>query len=118
MNITTECQTPVTPGQINKENPSFLFCQQPHGNFRDLDNDELQVLISLANNTLRDRGVSTPTTVPPAPKAPDIFDNARFEQIASKICSSPRGSVTGVLWRSFRSRKENILLELRTFSFL
>jgi hypothetical protein len=82
MNTTTDRQTPVTPGQINEENSSFLSRQQPHGNFRDLDNDELQVLISLAINTLRDRGVSTPTTVPQAPKTPDIFDNARFEQIA------------------------------------
>jgi hypothetical protein len=45
-------QTPVTPGQTNDKNLPFLSRQQSHGNFRDLDNDELQVLISLAVNTL------------------------------------------------------------------
>jgi hypothetical protein len=52
MDSTTEHQTPVAPGQHNDENSSFLYCQQLHGNFRDFENDELQVLISLAINTL------------------------------------------------------------------
>lgn len=52
MDSTTEHQTPVAPGQHNDEKSSFLYCQQLHGNFRDFDNDELQVLISLAINTL------------------------------------------------------------------
>lgn len=82
MNSNRENQNPVTPGHINNENPSFLSRPQQHENFRDLDNDELQVLISLAINTLKDRGVSPPLTATVTPKAPDIFDNARFEQIA------------------------------------
>jgi hypothetical protein len=76
-------QTPVTPGPTNNENSSFLSRPLSHStNFRDLDNDKLQVLISLAINTLRDRGVSTPSAVSFMPKPPDIYDNARFEQIA------------------------------------
>jgi hypothetical protein len=63
MTSNTENQNPVTPGHYNNENSSFLSRPQPHGNFRDLDNDELQVLISLAMNTLKDRGLhSTDST--------------------------------------------------------
>jgi hypothetical protein len=72
-----EHQYTVTPGYQTPTTGS----QRPE-NFKDLNDDELQVLVSLAITTLRDRGLSVPTTIPPAIKVPDIYDNARFEQIA------------------------------------
>lgn len=50
--------------------------------FQDLDNEELKILASLAVNTLHDRGIMYSTVISPAPKPPDMFDNAKFEQIA------------------------------------
>jgi hypothetical protein len=55
--------------------------QRPE-NFRDLNDEKLQVLVSLAINTSRDRGLPVPSTILPAIKVPDIYDNAKFEQIA------------------------------------
>ena len=50
--------------------------------FNDLNNAELQVLVTQAVNTLSDRGISFPTSVPQAPKIPDVFNSAKFKQIA------------------------------------
>jgi len=49
-----ENQTPITPVQQQVNDSSFLTCQPQQENFKDLDNDELQVLISLAINTLHE----------------------------------------------------------------
>jgi hypothetical protein len=50
-------------------------------NFNTLSNDELFVLASLANKALQERGAtSTPSSI--SSKLPDMFDNAKFEQIA------------------------------------
>jgi hypothetical protein len=74
-------QNNVTPGQSNADN-NFIRRPAEEPNLRNLNDEELQLLITMAINTLRNRGVSFPMSVPAAPKAPDIFDNARFEQIA------------------------------------
>jgi hypothetical protein len=49
--------------------------------FNNLNNDELFVLASLANKALQERGATTATSSIPS-KTPDMFDNAKFEQIA------------------------------------
>jgi hypothetical protein len=77
-----ENQNPITPGQQQMAVHSPIHDHLRQNNFSDLNNDELQVLVSLAINTLCDRGVSILPPLPPAPKAPDIFDNAKFKQIA------------------------------------
>ncbi len=88
MSTSTENQNPVTPAQQHGNESSVLTCPSRNDNFKDLNNDELQVLVSLAINTLRDRGVSLPSTLQAVPKQPDIFDNAKFEQIACAGLSS------------------------------
>jgi hypothetical protein len=77
MSASNENQHTVIPGY---QTP--LPGTQRPANFKDLNDDELQVLVSLAINTLRDRGIAVPGMVPPMLKTPDIFDNAKFEQIA------------------------------------
>jgi hypothetical protein len=74
-------QNNVTPGQSNADN-NFIRHPAEEPNLRNLNDEELQLLIMMAINTLRNRGVSFPMSVPAAPKVPDIFDNAKFEQIA------------------------------------
>ncbi len=60
--------------------PGFLR-RPTMSNFSELNNDELFALVTLANKTLKERGAAT--TSPQAnPKEPDIYDNAKFEQIA------------------------------------
>jgi hypothetical protein len=77
MSENNENQFSVTPGyQI-----PLPGSQRPE-KFRDLNDDELQVLVSLAINTLRDRGLTIPSMVPQASRTPNIYDNAKFEQIA------------------------------------
>jgi hypothetical protein len=82
MAAANENQVQITPGHQGGADSSFLHRPPAQENFRDLDNNELQVLVTLALNTLRDRGVHLPPILPSAPKTPDIFDNTRFEQIA------------------------------------
>jgi hypothetical protein len=82
METQSENQTPVTPAQQGRSSSTLFQDQTTSTNFRDLNNEELQVLVTLAINTLRDRGIAFNTTIPSAPKVPDIFDNAKFEQIA------------------------------------
>jgi hypothetical protein len=82
MAAANENQVPITPGHQSGAGSTFLHRPSAQENFRDLDDNELQVLVTLALNTLRDRGVHLPPILPSAPKTPDIFDNARFEQIA------------------------------------
>jgi hypothetical protein len=79
MSSNVENQTPVTPGQ-SAHAPALLRYPRP-GNLSELDDDELQVLVSLAINTLRDRGITYRVNDSLKSKTPDIFDNARFEQI-------------------------------------
>jgi hypothetical protein len=79
MNIQNEPQTPITPVQDGRSTSTLFQERSNSTNFRDI---KLQVLVQLAINTLRDRGVAFHTSVPQAPKAPDIFDNAKFEQMA------------------------------------
>jgi hypothetical protein len=72
----------VGPGLQGKEINSFLQRPAEQTNFKDLNNKELQVLLTLAINALREKGITFSPSVPQAPKPPDIFDNAKFEQIA------------------------------------
>lgn len=51
-------------------------------NFTDISNEDLQVLTNLALNALKDRCILYPPPIPPTPKPPDVFDNAKYEQIA------------------------------------
>ncbi len=46
------------------------------------NDDELQVLVMLAINTLHNWGIEFNTSVPQTLKKQDIFDNAKYEQIA------------------------------------
>jgi hypothetical protein len=75
-----ENRLPVTPGQPNATSTPFLHHQTSSSNFNDLNDEELQVLTSLALNALRTRGISL-NALQHAPKVPDIFDNAKYEQI-------------------------------------
>jgi hypothetical protein len=77
MSESNENQYSVTPGY---QTP--LTGTQRPANFKDLNDDELQVLVSLAINTLRNRGIAIPGVPSPILKTPEIFDNAKFEQIA------------------------------------
>jgi hypothetical protein len=79
---TNENQAPVTPGHHGAGPSTILQDQLRRDKFQDLDNEELKILASLAVNTLRDRGIMYSTVISPAPKPPDMFDNAKFEQIA------------------------------------
>lgn len=49
--------------------------------FTNFNNDELFILVSLASKALQERGAATATSSIPS-KTPDMFDNARFEQLA------------------------------------
>jgi hypothetical protein len=77
-----ENQTPVTPGQHGVDTTSFLHHQMRQDTFSDLNDEELQVLTNLAVNILHTRGILCTNISPPAPKIPDVFDNAKYEQIA------------------------------------
>jgi hypothetical protein len=77
-----ESQTPVTPGLSGTEPDPFICRPSGQNIFQDLINDELQVLVTLAINALHGRGISVLPSGPPAPKVPNIFNNAKFEQIA------------------------------------
>jgi hypothetical protein len=76
-----ENRSPVTPGQSSATSTPFLHRPTSSANFNDLNDEELQVLTSLALNALRTRGISM-NAIPHVPKVPDIFDNAKYEQIA------------------------------------
>jgi hypothetical protein len=76
-----ENRSPVTPGQSSATSTPFLHRPTSSSNFNDLNDEELQVLTSLALNALRTRGISM-NAIPHVPKVPDIFDNAKYEQIA------------------------------------
>jgi hypothetical protein len=82
MNQQNENQAPITPGQDNTTSPLSRWQVLRNNNFKDLDDEELQVLVSLALNTLRERGISFSPSASSTPRTPDIFDNAKFEQIA------------------------------------
>jgi hypothetical protein len=70
---------PVTPG-TRSTRPSTT-----ERNFSTLDDNELCVLATLAINTLKERGISHVLSAPSPPvKQPDIYENAKVEQI---ICS-------------------------------
>ncbi len=57
----------------------------------------MQVLVSLAIDTLHDRGVSVPSIISSAPKAPDIFNNAKFKQFACAGLQSKKDGGPGNL---------------------
>lgn len=97
-----EHQNPITPGQNDASlstdsirqasvtspvrtdktlNESFLH-KAPNTNFAELNDDKLLVLATLAAKTLRDHNVSSAVTITPEPKQPNMFDNAKFEQLA------------------------------------
>ncbi len=84
METPNENQTPVTPA------PTFLQASPTLTNasqrtFHNLDDNELSVLAALAINTLKERGLQHLLPIPQhQPKPPDMFDNAKIEQI---ICS-------------------------------
>jgi hypothetical protein len=77
-----ENQTPVTPMQHGRVQINSIDQQPNYANFCDLNDNELQVLVTLAINTLRNLGIEFNTSVPQTLKKPDIFDNAKYEQIA------------------------------------
>lgn len=77
-----ECQIPISPGQQGVESNSFIQVPTEQTNFKELNDKELQVLVTLAISAFCYRGISVSSLVPPAPKTPDIFDDANFEQIA------------------------------------
>jgi hypothetical protein len=85
MSLTNKNQATITPGQQGVDNSSFIHHPPEQENFKNLDNNELLVFVSLALNTLCDRGVSLPPILPSAPKTTDIFDNAKFEYNAIHI---------------------------------
>lgn len=84
----TENSSAIKPGHHGSGEASLLYHQSKQLNFKDLDDEELQVLVTLVINMLHARGLPYPTGVPSTPKAPDIFDNAQFEQIAC-TCLTP-----------------------------
>lgn len=61
---------------------TFIHRQMKNDTFSDLNDDKLQVLTNLAINTLRNRGIHGTNVPSPASKIPDVFDNAKYEQIA------------------------------------
>jgi hypothetical protein len=77
-----ENQAPITPGQDITTSPLIRRQVLRNNNFKDLEDEELQVLVTLALNTLRDKGISFSPSIPPTSRTPDIFNNAKFEQIA------------------------------------
>jgi hypothetical protein len=77
-----DVKLPVTPGHPGTPPDQFLHCSDEWKDFRDLNNYDLQILATLALNALHDRGILFPKTMHLTPKTPDIFDNAKFEQIA------------------------------------
>jgi hypothetical protein len=95
-NPTDENHNPITPGPQNRgrEQESSPFAgttgissprTRSSRNFDDLDDNELCVLATMALNTIRQRGIPHVFPVTPSPpKQPDIFENAKVEQI---ICS-------------------------------
>jgi hypothetical protein len=60
MATANENHVPLTQGQQEGDESSILHPPPVQENFKDLDNNELQVLVTLALNTLRDRGVNLP----------------------------------------------------------
>jgi hypothetical protein len=70
----------TTPKSTGRTPTPFLHTATPL-EFSDLDDNELFVLLSLAKCTLAVRGHLPNSPVPP-PKPYDIFDNAKYEQIA------------------------------------
>jgi hypothetical protein len=78
----SDMQLPVTPRHTETPTDQFLHRSNERKDFSDLNNDELQVLVTLAINALKDRGITFHPSVPVAPRVPDIFDNAKFEQIS------------------------------------
>jgi hypothetical protein len=77
-----DAQFPITPGQPDIPTTPFLRRPTDQRDFQNLNNEELQVLATLTLNALKDRGISFPPIPYSVPKHPDIFDNAKFEQIA------------------------------------
>ncbi len=71
-----ENQMPVTPIQWRVDTSNVLHHQSRQNNFRDLNNDELQVLVTLAINALCDRGISYSSSVPMVPKMPSTIKNS------------------------------------------
>ncbi len=82
MELQPENQAPITPGDGIITTPLIRRQTLSNRNFKDLNDEELQVLVTLSLNTLHDRGISFSRSMQPAPKTTDIFDNAKFEQIA------------------------------------
>jgi hypothetical protein len=68
MAAANENQVPITPGHEGGAESPFIHRPPAQENFRDLDNNELPVLVTLALNTLRDRGVHLPHILPSAQK--------------------------------------------------
>jgi hypothetical protein len=92
---TDENQNPVTLGPFNRNSTSTNASQQHpsqtkarsnhiHGNFDQLDDNELCVLATMALNTIRQRGIPHVFPLLQQPKQPDMFDNAKIEHI---ICA-------------------------------
>jgi hypothetical protein len=78
--VDSNAQTTLTLGQDNL-NSSYFLDQPTITNFDNLNDDELNVMVSLASRTLRDRqALSTTTNL--SPKALNNLNIAKFEQIA------------------------------------
>ncbi len=74
----SDAQFPITPGQQEMLTTPFLHCPTDRRDFRNLNNEELQVLATLTLNALKDKGISFPPITHSTPKNPDIFDNAKI----------------------------------------
>jgi hypothetical protein len=84
METPNENQAPVTPAP-NFRQASSTLTSDSHRTFQNLDDNELSVLAALAINTLKERGLQHLLPISQhQPKPPDMFDNAKIEQI---ICS-------------------------------
>jgi hypothetical protein len=59
----TENSNAITPGHHDSGEASLLHHQSKQLNFKDLDDEELQVLVTLVINMLHDRGLPYPTGV-------------------------------------------------------
>lgn len=85
--------------------------------FTSLNNNELCILVSLANKTLQERGVAT-TNFCILSKSPDMFNNAKFEQIACTGLKPQYDSMTDALIPTLNPihiRQQNEVWYLVTF---
>jgi hypothetical protein len=77
-------QEPITPFGTRATPDASLFLRRlpPQQDIAGMTDEELVNLMSVAASALRDRG--SPSFLPPSQslKVPDIFDNAKYEQIA------------------------------------